>query len=128
MAKIKEYLVTYNFTKETPETGITKSENFQAVVASYSAKDALIQIELACKPTLLNFVSISPFVKEAKAEYIAILPKWQNVDEIKKLKRGNVVRNRGNKNSYVVDANYGDRVTAICSVDITNPDEWEVLQ
>lgn len=52
---------------------------------------------------------------------------WQEVVNIKKLKRGDIVRNKNGQNSYVVSANYGDRVTAICSVDITNAQEWEVL-
>ncbi len=53
---------------------------------------------------------------------------WQEVANIKKLKRGDIVRNKNSQNSYVVSANYGDRVTAICSVDITNAQEWEVLK
>ena len=31
------------------------------------------------------------------------------------------------KNSYVVTANYGGRITAVRTVDITNPGEWDLI-
>lgn len=41
---------------------------------------------------------------------------------------GNIVRNKGSKRNYMVTGNYGDRATGVAVVDITNPDEWEVLK
>lgn len=47
----------------------------------------------------------------------------------KKLDRGDIVRHKiFNEVNYVVDANYGNRVTAVATVDITNPEEWELVQ
>jgi hypothetical protein len=43
------------------------------------------------------------------------------------LNRGDIVMPRGDSNTYIVTANYGDRVTAVNSVDITNPNEWKLM-
>jgi len=50
------------------------------------------------------------------------------VEEMKNLKRGDIVKNDGSGNSYVVTANYGDRITAVRTVDITNPSEWQKVK
>jgi hypothetical protein len=46
------------------------------------------------------------------------------------LKEGDIVRhvNAREGNRFVVSGNYGNRATAIGSVDITNPPEWLVLR
>ena len=45
------------------------------------------------------------------------------------LQRGDIVRHRGpGPKAGVVDAVYGDRATAVSTVDITNAIEWEVLR
>lgn len=51
------------------------------------------------------------------------------VERLEDLQPGDIVRHRvaGDK-SYVVTANYGDRITAVHTVDITNPAEWVVLK
>ena len=58
--------------------------------------------------------------------------KWQTVTDLSQLKRGSIVRhvsNTGNHGkAYVVDANYGTHATAVTTIDITNPTEWEVLK
>ena len=46
-------------------------------------------------------------------------------DEFRELKRGDTVRHVSSAASYVVDANYGGRVTAMRTIDMTNPSEWE---
>ena len=51
------------------------------------------------------------------------------------LQTGDIVRQKSTgdtledwlKNSYVVTANYGGRVTAVRTVDITNPGEWDLI-
>ncbi len=44
--------------------------------------------------------------------------------ELYSLCTGDVVIGEFSGLAYVVTANYGNRVTAVRSVDITNPDEW----
>lgn len=47
--------------------------------------------------------------------------------DISKLKTGDIVRSiGGNGDGYIVTASYGRRATAVRTVDITNPDEWEL--
>ncbi len=45
-------------------------------------------------------------------------------DEMKKLRRGDLVAHKSGSKLYVVTGNYGDHVTAVDSVDITNAIEW----
>lgn len=45
----------------------------------------------------------------------------------KRLKRGDLVKHRHDKSIFVVTGNYGDRITATLTVDMTNPTEWEVV-
>lgn len=48
----------------------------------------------------------------------------------KKLEPGDLVRWAGEADdghAYVVVANYGDRVTAVRIVDMTNPPEWDLV-
>lgn len=41
------------------------------------------------------------------------------------LERGDIVRHITSAETYVVLANYGDRITAVKHADMTNPAEWE---
>lgn len=47
--------------------------------------------------------------------------------EMNSLKRGDIVRGRVSGISFVVTGNYGDRVTAVRSVDLTSPSEWDIV-
>lgn len=49
-------------------------------------------------------------------------------DDLRDLQAGDIVRGRGASEGYVVTANYGDRVTAVRTVDITNAREWDVVK
>lgn len=49
-------------------------------------------------------------------------------DELRNLKRGDLVRSLPTGVVYVVTGNYGDHVTAAATADITNPPEWELLK
>jgi len=40
---------------------------------------------------------------------------------------GDCVRHKASGVSYIVTANYGERVTAVRTADITHPDEWEIV-
>jgi len=44
------------------------------------------------------------------------------------LQAGDTVQSRTYGLSYIVVANYGNHVTAIRTADITNPDEWVLVQ
>lgn len=44
----------------------------------------------------------------------------------KNLKPGDVVKNTLSGNRFMVHSNYGDRVTAVQTADLTNPSEWEL--
>ena len=48
-------------------------------------------------------------------------------DEFKNLTRGDIVRHKGLGDSWLIDMSYGNRKTAIRTVDLTNPDEWELI-
>lgn len=48
-------------------------------------------------------------------------------EEFKHLNTGDVVGSKMSGVSYVVMNNYGDRVTAVRSLDMTNPNEFDLL-
>lgn len=52
-----------------------------------------------------------------------------DADEFKDLDIGDIVRHvhNGIEGIWVVTGNYGGRVTAAQTVDMTNPNEWEVI-
>jgi hypothetical protein len=47
-------------------------------------------------------------------------------EQFRALKEGDIVRSEGGL-GYIVTANYGDRVTAVRTMDMTNPDEWVLV-
>ena len=49
-------------------------------------------------------------------------------DEFAHLDQGDVVRHRGESGLFVVMTNYGGRVTAVCTVDMTAPEEWILVE
>ena len=48
-------------------------------------------------------------------------------EQMKSLKTGDIIRGRLSSDSYVVTVNYGDHVTAVRTVDVTNSDEWDLV-
>lgn len=48
--------------------------------------------------------------------------------EFKHLREGDIVQGQASGQAYIVTGNYGDRVTAVRTVDITQPDEWLLIQ
>lgn len=46
--------------------------------------------------------------------------------ELKLLRIGDIISHVHSSGVYVVTANYGDRVTAVKTVDVTNPYEWNI--
>ena len=51
--------------------------------------------------------------------------KYRPVKQLCELKRGTIVRHVGSERPFTVTGNYGSHVTAVATVDITNPTEWE---
>ena len=49
-------------------------------------------------------------------------------DEMKNLQFGDVVQSKIYGLGYIVTANYGSHITAIRTVDITNPIEWYLIR
>lgn len=47
-------------------------------------------------------------------------------DEMKELQVGDIIRHVSQAFGFMVTGNFGTRVTAVLTVDITNPSEWEV--
>lgn len=43
------------------------------------------------------------------------------------LEVGDIVRHTGTDLTYLVTGNYGDHVSAVRAVDMTHPNEWEVV-
>jgi hypothetical protein len=48
-------------------------------------------------------------------------------DQLKALRPGDIVQGKTSMEIFIVTANYGDRVTAVKTVDITNPIEWMLV-
>lgn len=48
-------------------------------------------------------------------------------DQFKKLKAGDIVRHKRSSQGVIVTANYGGRVTAIRTHDLTQPHEWDLV-
>lgn len=48
--------------------------------------------------------------------------------ELKHLTRGTVIHSDITNETYIVTGNYGSHVTAVKTVDVTNPSEWSLTQ
>lgn len=49
-------------------------------------------------------------------------------EQFNKLDVGDLVKNKLNGETFVVTANYGRRVTAVKTADMSNPTEWEIVR
>jgi hypothetical protein len=49
-------------------------------------------------------------------------------DEFLKLQPGDIVRHVLGESSFIVTVNYGTHVTAVRTADLTNPEEWLLIQ
>jgi hypothetical protein len=50
-----------------------------------------------------------------------------NIKDFNQLDRGDIIRHKSGGDTYLVNSNYGHRVTAVTTKDLTNPDEWELI-
>ena len=48
-------------------------------------------------------------------------------DEMRALQPGDIIQHKGLRIGYIVAANYGTRITAVQTADVTNPSEWDVI-
>jgi hypothetical protein len=48
-------------------------------------------------------------------------------EELAALQPGDIVRHKCSARGLIVTANYGGRVTAVRTYEVTNPDEWDVI-
>jgi len=49
-------------------------------------------------------------------------------DDFLQLSQGDIVQNMSpDSKPIMVTSNYGDRVTAVATYDLTNPSEWEII-
>jgi len=53
---------------------------------------------------------------------------WQGIDSLDELKVGDIIRHKSGGKSLLVESHYGNRVTAVRTVDVQNPIEWDVLK
>jgi len=44
-----------------------------------------------------------------------------------KLQPGDIVKSNVTNINYIVTANYGNRMVAVCTADLTNPKEWTLI-
>lgn len=47
--------------------------------------------------------------------------------EFVNLGRGDIIKSKFNDKTFIIDANYGNRITAVKTVDLTNPIEWDLI-
>ena len=67
---------------------------------------------------------VATFVEEKKLN-VNVMDKG----DFKGLATGDIVRHKIFKqHSFIVTSNYGNRVTAVATVDMTNPHEWEIIR
>lgn len=45
-----------------------------------------------------------------------------------RLERGDMIKHIADHRVFVVTGNYGSRITAVTSVDLTNPSEWKLVE
>ncbi len=56
------------------------------------------------------------------------MTKLYSIETLSKLKPGDTVRHISSSESMIVTANYGDRVTAVRTADISNAKEWFLVK
>jgi hypothetical protein len=50
------------------------------------------------------------------------------IADLSDINRGDIVRHKSSADSYVVTAHYGDRLTLVRTVELTNPSEWWLVK
>jgi hypothetical protein len=48
-------------------------------------------------------------------------------DQLGMLRIGDIIRHKDSGDALVVTGNYGGRVTAVRTYDVTNPSEWDIV-
>lgn len=52
----------------------------------------------------------------------------KGITNLQDIPEGSIIRHKAGEFVYIVTANYGNRLTAVRTVDVTNPSEWEILE
>jgi hypothetical protein len=47
--------------------------------------------------------------------------------DLQQLQPGDIIRHVGHGEAYMVTGNYGERITAVRTIDVTNPIEWVLV-
>ena len=47
--------------------------------------------------------------------------------QFRNLKDGDIIRRRGESDRWIVDCNFGKRVIAVATRDVSNPIEWDLI-
>jgi hypothetical protein len=48
-------------------------------------------------------------------------------EEFEMLHPGDIIEGKSSRTIFIVTGNFGNRVTAVQTVDVTNPDEWKLV-
>lgn len=51
--------------------------------------------------------------------------KYEPLNDFSSVKLGDIIKHKSNNRPYIVTGNYGNRITAVSTIDATNPIEWE---
>jgi hypothetical protein len=52
---------------------------------------------------------------------------YENITDFSKINAGDIIKHKADHRKYIVTANFGNRITAVKTIDATNPIEWEVF-
>lgn len=52
---------------------------------------------------------------------------YEQIKSFSDVERGDIIKHKSTHKSFVVTGNYGERITAVRTIDATNPSEWEVF-
>lgn len=67
------------------------------------------------------------YKKFLQQEFESLKIKRMTQQQFNNLNPGDIVKGKLSEETYVVTCHYGNRVTAVRTEDITNPDEWQLI-
>ena len=50
---------------------------------------------------------------------------YNTIEKLKELERGDIIKSKTDDDTYLVDSNFGNKVVAVKTFDITNLNEWD---
>lgn len=97
----------------------------QRILVNNDGRVSLIDTSVPGGYSKLDFETAEEAL-EAADEQVASKTGYAPVISLVDLKPGDTIRHKGGGDALVVTANYGNRVTAVRTADVTNPCEWQV--